>query len=511
MLGAFALGVPGFGLTTASDSSPWDVGRQAEVRAATTCPSRSAPGGNPAPPVDWMYTASGQARGVAVDSLGNTVVTGEFTGTTTIARTTIVASSGYDVLLVKLDRTGGLLWSRALGGGAFDVGVDVDVDPDDNIVVTGLFQGRMDLGNGVAITSGAGGDHFVAKFAPDGAALWARAASGPGRDAGNEVATGEDGAVIVTGTFAEALAFPEGPSFTGGGGLDVFVAVYESDGSLRWADALTGTGSEQGRGVEVDVDGNVVLVGEFDADIDIDGRRFVSRGGADAYVTRWSADGELLWAHHYGGAELDSARAVDTDGDGDIYFGGRYAGTLDLGGITLTSSGGSQDVFLAKARPDGTIIWARSIGGTDVDEGMEMEVDLSGVVSVSGHFSGMGRWSDDERVIHAEAGGSDEFIARYGPDGTLQWVSTYGGPLTDWNFALGLGADGATVGVGMATGAGIGGVPPANGGLYIVHRAPPGPPPTMDDVRPRAPRRPCQASCIRPERCDGSGGVGSTS
>lgn len=451
------------------DSSASPAEAQPEHESTTTGSPTGGPG-EPTPPVDWTYTASGQARGVAVDSLGNSVVTGEFKNTTMVAGTTLEAGSGYDILLVKLDRTGEMVWARGLGGGAFDVGVDIDVDPDDNVVVTGLFQGRMDLGNGVTVTAGAGGDVFVAKFAPDGTALWARSASGPGRDAGNEIATGEDGRVIVTGTFSESLAFPGGPSFTGRGGLDVFVAVYESDGTLRWAEALTGAGTEQGRGVEVDGDGNVLLVGEFDLDLDVDGQRLMTRGNADAYATRWSPGGELLWVRQYGGLELESARAVDSDEDGNFYFGGRYQGTLDLGGITLTSSGGSLDVFLVRARADGTPIWARSIGGPGADEGMEMEVDPGGIVTVSGHFSGTGAWSDDQRTIHATAGGTDEFVARYNTDGALAWVSTYGGPLTEWNFALGVGPDGASIGVGMAPGKGEGGIPPLSGEFYLAHR-----------------------------------------
>ena len=94
-------------------------------------------------------TGSDRGYGVAVDSSGNIIVTGQ---------TNSDGAGDYDVLVAKYDSSGTLLWDKTLGGTGSEIGRGVVIDSSDNIIVIGYTN-----------SDGAGSnDLLVAKLHPDG-------------------------------------------------------------------------------------------------------------------------------------------------------------------------------------------------------------------------------------------------------------------------------------------------------------------------------------------------------
>src|SRR5262249_28945947 len=116
-----------------------------------------------------------------------------------------------------------------------------------------------------------------------------------------------------------------------------------------------------------------------------------ARGGTDAYVAKYAADGSLVWARRMGGdvvvsspVDDDYARAVAVDGNGNVYVAGQFNGTGDFGGVTLTSAGG-RDAFVAKLDPNGQVLWANRWGMANLDEtGFGVGADSAGNVYALG-------------------------------------------------------------------------------------------------------------------------------
>ena len=50
--------------------------------------------------------------------------------------------------------------------------------------------------------------------------------------------------------------------------------------------------------------------------------------------------------------------AVDLDGN--VVITGQFSGTANFGGATLTGTGSTGDVFVVKYDPDGEVLWAKS-------------------------------------------------------------------------------------------------------------------------------------------------------
>jgi len=422
-------------------------------------------GDKPARQVDrdrsvWGYSGDGIARGVAADGDGNWLITGNFRGTTRIAGRELRSAGRSDAFLAKFDPAGRLLWVKRFGGPrGGDAGIDVDTDTDGNVIVTGQFTGTVDFGDGVvADATGGATDLVVTKFAPSGRPVWTRVVAGDGAEFGDEVATAADGAVVVTGVTASPrlVVQPTGVVAGAHGSTDVLVVVYEPDGRLRWTQRVGGPAEDIGRGMEVDPSGAVLLVGEFTRSITFAGESHPGFGGLDMFVSKWTPEGRLSWAWVAGGPGLESARAVDSDGQGNVYVGGRWQGRFALQGVELVSERGSRDMFLVKLDPAGQRQWIRSIGGARYDEGVELEVNFEGDVYVAGLFSGSatigGTDATRRSTVGSSHGQTDELIASLDSDGLVRGTTTGGGSGKEVNYAIGLAPGGAVASVGTTEG-----------------------------------------------------------
>ena len=271
------------------------------------------------------------------------------------------------------------------------------------------------------------------------------------REVGTAIAPLSGGDVYVAGWAAGAVfgtgepnetAFPEDEI----GWSDAFLARYEADGSLGWVRRIGG--ADKGTGdyafdVAALADGSAAVVGRFDAPEIVLGEgepneTVLASGGewfdVNAFVARYFADGGLDWAIKIPMIE-DSyvyGFSVDELADGQLLVGGTFEGTLWPGtGFEISSmppeSGSSFDGYLAWFEANGSVaravrtgngnqLWCHAIAVVD---------DGSAIVAAlyrDGEVFGAG----EENETTPGCDGSEPFsctsLARYGPDGMLEWV-----------------------------------------------------------------------------------------
>src|SRR5204863_7415507 len=73
------------------------------------------------------------------------------------------------------------------------------------------------------------------------------------------------------------------------------------------------------------------------------------------------------WALGVGSADFDSANGLALDGSGNVYVSGYFTGTTDFDpgpGTVALTATGSSDNFVAKYAPDGLLQWATGLGPT---------------------------------------------------------------------------------------------------------------------------------------------------
>jgi uncharacterized repeat protein (TIGR01451 family) len=151
---------------------------------------------------------------------------------------------------------------------------------------------------------------------------------------------------------------------------------------LEFSTYFGGASWEHVRDVYVDHQGNVYVVGgtassdfpttpgAYDTTFNTGGTRVGSQGYCDAFVTKFSPSGELIWSTFLGGPNYDRAYGVEVDSQGYVYVAGRAGPGFPVkNAFQSTFRGanqgiyGDQNAFVAKLEPDGSdVIWASYVG-----------------------------------------------------------------------------------------------------------------------------------------------------
>jgi hypothetical protein len=121
----------------------------------------------------------------AADSQGNLLVAGTFINANTSFGTTVLTNNTptnrSEIYLVKYDASGNLLWARSAGGTNNDTGTGVAADAAGNIYLTGSSSSSNAMFGTIPFVTQRLGDLFLAKYDPQGTALWVRQVAGLGR------------------------------------------------------------------------------------------------------------------------------------------------------------------------------------------------------------------------------------------------------------------------------------------------------------------------------------------
>ncbi len=142
-------------------------------------------------------------------------------------------SGSDDIFVVKHDTDGNLQWVKMAVGPDSEFSLGVAMDSTGNTYITGYgFNVTFGAGEpGETNIIGPGGDDiFLAKYDTNGGVQWAKSAGGFGNDRGQGIAYGA-GAVHVVGKFGQTATFgrgePNQTALTFAGGSDVFLAKFQ--------------------------------------------------------------------------------------------------------------------------------------------------------------------------------------------------------------------------------------------------------------------------------------------
>ncbi|WP_438044001.1 SBBP repeat-containing protein [Sorangium sp. So ce128] len=308
------------------------------------------------------------AAGLAVDSRGNPVLTGESVeGGIDFGEGPLPAGP----FIVRLDASGKHVWSIGLGGRGTLTGVAIDAS--DDIIVAGRFSEPIDLGEG-SITPG-GEDILVAKL--DGATglvsepgCWVRTFNGTSLyEAATAVAVDSSKNIFVLGWSVDTinLSTREVPIRVDGG---QFIVKLTPAGQSVWARALDGPGSGdvQPFGITVDQSGRPVVVGSFSGEMHVGEHTLTGGDDRDVFVVQLEANGESRWMRAFGDAvDQQHAYGVARDPSGNLVVVGTAAGQIDFGSGSLRAKG-RPNIFVAKLTPDAQLVWSRLMGTTSQDD-----------------------------------------------------------------------------------------------------------------------------------------------
>jgi uncharacterized protein (TIGR03437 family) len=338
------------------------------------------------------------AYAIAVDSIGNTYVTGG-TGSANFPTTGPLQSGlrgAEDVFVTKINPSGSAkFYSTYLGGGGMDEGKGISVDVQGNAYVTGS-AGSIDFPtkNAIQPIQGGSGDAFLAKLNPAGSALvYSTYLGGNALDSGSAIALDAAGNAYVVGTTFSPN-FPTRNPFQSAKGAqqDAFVAKINAAGSAWvYATYLGGNNVDEGNAIAVDAIGNAYVTG-YTASTDFplaSPFRSSNTGSVDAFVTKLNPAGSaLVYSTYLGGSATDYGTAIAVDSSGSAYVTGvvtsedfPLANPID----NTLGSHAVDDAFVAKFNPAGSaLVYSTYLGGGGQDDPYALAIDQAGNVYVTG-------------------------------------------------------------------------------------------------------------------------------
>jgi hypothetical protein len=398
-----------------------------------------------------------EGRAIAVDAVGNAYITGRVG--------LCFSQGGLDpgVLVAKLNPAGELVYLFTFGNSLADssTGYGIAVDVDGSAYVTGSAQGSS---SDFPTTPGAFrstpcggflGDGFIAKLSPAGDTLvYCTYICGTAWDAPVTVAVDAAGNAHVGGVTASE-DFPTVNAFQAanpGGSLGEagFLCKLDPTGSkLIYSTYMGGPLGDSGiSALTLDGPGNVYVTGVTS------GGDFPTTPGvvqptalfplcfsglcSDAFVTKFSPDGALIYSTYLGGEGDDSGSGIALDPEGNVLVAGSSASLyFPIRNACQADNRGLNDIFVTKLNPDASrILSSTYLGGgklpnsSAISEGSDdlygMALGANGDIYLTGYTSSL-NFPTTEGVFQPKARGGDcfvslatcgdAFVARVTPDG----------------------------------------------------------------------------------------------
>ncbi|NPA48129.1 MAG: CGP-CTERM sorting domain-containing protein [Thermococci archaeon] len=289
-------------------------------------------------------------------------------------------------------------WIRTYGGTGKCVINDIKVLPNGDIIAVGYTN-----------STGTGGyDALVMKLSSNGSVIWAKTYGGKKADEASAVALTSKGDIVVAG-WTESF---------GAGGKDAWVFELSQNGSIIWQRTYGGKKNEVARAVTVAESGDILVAGWS-----------MSFTGPynDTWVLKLSPNGSVMWTRLYKSGEEVKAIAATPDGNvvvaGMSWYGGLWVIKLDHSGRDIWQKSYMRDLNITRH-----LLYNEN---NEFPRANSVVVTRTGDIIVAGTITGFG------------AGGSDVWVLKLSPNGSVVWQKTYGSSADEGANALAVAPDGS--------------------------------------------------------------------
>lgn len=368
---------------------------------------------------------------LSLDLNGNIIVGGRTSSATNISfngyKNTL--SGANDAFIVKFNSSGIRKWATYYGGNGEESASSVDADQNGNIFFAGETKSTSNISSGGHQNTFGGGtfDAYLVKLDSSGNRIWATYYGGAQNDAFVDCEVDKTGNVYISGqTSSTNNVFYNGHQNNLGGGSDLFLAKFNTNGIRQWATYYGGSGSElqgsTGKSCEIDQNNNVFLYGGTYSNSGISylGYQNSLSGNLDGFIAKFDSTGSRVWGTYYGGNSYDRINSCAFDNNLDVTIVGYTKSVSDiaLSGFknTHANNGGSYyegfDGFIAKLNTVGSSrMWGSYFGGVDFESINDCAIFGSDTYIVGATFSSSSIASGGHQNTFG-GGTSDGFIAK---------------------------------------------------------------------------------------------------
>ena len=394
------------------------------------------------PAQDWLWakTATNQweakSNSIATDDEGNSYITGFFSGTSMFIDNFQLSSHDLSrsyVFVAKYDSSGNAIWANCGGapsGANADNATGITLDKNGNCYVTGYFQDTLIYGTDT-LTTNHFWDIFIAKFDTSGSLIWLRKGGGIGSDHSNAIAVDKSGNCYVTGFFEYNFIIGE-DTLTSNGFNDIFIAKLDSSGNEIWVRHAGGSNNDESSGISIDGNNNLYVTGYFAFTIGFGNDTLVSSGNTDVFLIKYDSSGNELWARKCGGYGSDKGTAISVDSSGNCYFTGDASDSSIFGNDILYGYG----IFISKFNANGIELWTRqqAVKLNNQNNSFCISADNSGHIYLSGKYRDTLIFAND--TLFTSAHSIDLFATKFDSTGNLIWLRNASDGASGWGISF---------------------------------------------------------------------------
>ncbi|NPD90004.1 MAG: hypothetical protein HGN29_14925 [Asgard group archaeon] len=328
--------------------------------------------------IEWVQSYSGQVK-----SGGSSMIQ-------TLAGGFVITGNDYldefddDVLLLKTDSEGAMVWNKTYGGTDSDRARQVIQTSDGGFALAGSTSSFGCCG--VA-------SMYLIKTDSEGNKEWEGIYGGFYYDAAYGLVQTEDNGFALAGiTYSY-----------GAGQYDAYLVKTDSVGIMEWNYTYSGVWSG------TQYDGAYAVIQTNDGGFALAG--FTSFGYPDMFLVKVDSEGGEEWIKSYGGLDSDTAYAIIQTNDNGFA----------LAGFTKAVGSGESDMLLVKTNSTGYMEWYQTFGGSEYENAHTLIQTLDGGYALAGSTS---------------SGDFDMFFVKTNSTGSMEWNCTYGGENADGAFSL---------------------------------------------------------------------------
>lgn len=289
----------------------------------------------------WNVTLNGnsssfdEGKAIAMDSQGYIYVSGVVSRTNTYR----------DIILIKYDQSGNVFWNRTFTSDGFhsDYGYGIALDTN-NVYVVGSLHNLVD----------ATSDFLLLKYTTNGTLLLNKTWGGINGEQLYDIVLKNNHLYVVGETTS-----------WGSGQTDLIIEKLDLSGNRVWNYTWGGAFGDTAEGIYVNGDdiyitGSTYNSGQYDVVI----MRLIDLGSSYSQI----------WEKTWGGPEDDEGRDIALDSNNSIY----------ITGATESFGLGEDDAFLLKYSPDGNNIWNRTWGDSLSDNARGITIDQNNNIFITG-------------------------------------------------------------------------------------------------------------------------------
>ncbi|NJN76981.1 MAG: hypothetical protein HC803_00525 [Saprospiraceae bacterium] len=208
--------------------------------------------------------------------------------------------------------------------------------------------------------------------------------------------------------------------------LGYYLAKLDSTGNVIWTQHIDNR-EVFTQDILIDSNGDIIVAGHFEGQLNHQGYYANGQIQESSFVFKYDTSGTLIWAETFH-SDVNSRRvltwAATLDANDNIYLTGFFDWNATIGGISISPTvTNKNDIFLLKLNPSGNVVWVKTGGGTQDDEGTDIAYYDNHLYILGNVWSGTMQF-DTMAVNIASTSIPKPILIKYSLDGDIQSVKT---------------------------------------------------------------------------------------